>query len=49
MTYVLWHPVQWGCKICANYAFEDDILFNRSKSVWMVVKPRGRNVNGLKM
>ena len=25
--------------ICANYGFENDILFNRSKSVYMVVKP----------
>ncbi len=25
--------------ICANYGFENDILFNRSKSVCMVVKP----------
>ena len=31
--------------ICANYGFENDILFNRSKSVCMVVKPRGRNVS----
>ena len=30
---------------CANYGFENDILFNRSKSVCMVVKPRGRNVS----
>ena len=27
--------------ICANYGFENDLLFNRSKSVCMVVKPRG--------
>ena len=25
--------------ICANYGFENDILFNRSQSVCMVVKP----------
>ena len=31
--------------ICANYGFENDLLFNRSKSVCMVVKPRGRNVS----
>ena len=31
--------------ICANYGYENDILFNRSKSVGMVVKPRGRNVS----
>ena len=31
--------------ICANYGFENDILYNRSKSVCMVVKPRGRNVS----
>ena len=31
--------------ICASYGFENDILFNRSKSVCMVVKPRGRNVS----
>ena len=31
--------------ICANYGFENDILFNRSKSMCMVVKPRGRNVS----
>ena len=31
--------------ICANYGYENDILFNRSKSVCMVVKPRGRNVS----
>ena len=33
--------------ICANYGFENDLLFNRSKSVCMVVKPRGRNVSTL--
>ena len=31
--------------ICAKYGFENDLLFNRSKSVCMVVKPRGRNVS----
>ena len=31
--------------ICANYGFENDLLFNRSKSICMVVKPRGRNVS----
>ena len=31
--------------ICANYGFENDLLFNRSKSMCMVVKPRGRNVS----
>ena len=31
--------------ICTNYGFENDLLFNRSKSVCMVVKPRGRNVS----
>ena len=31
-------------KFCASYGFENDILFNRSKSC-MVVKPRGRNVS----
>ena len=31
--------------ICANYGFENDLLFNRSKSVCLVVKPRGRNVS----
>ena len=48
MTYVLWHPFQLGCNIDikrANYGFENDLLFNRSKSVCMVVKPRGRNVS----
>ena len=33
--------------ICANYGFDNDLLFNRSKSVCMVVKPRGRNVSTL--
>ena len=31
--------------ICANYVYENDLLFYRSKSVCMVVKPRGRNVS----
>ena len=31
--------------MCANCGFENDILFNRSKSVCLVVKPRGRNVS----
>ena len=31
--------------ICANYGIENDLLFNRSKSVCMVVKPRCRNVS----
>ena len=31
--------------ICAKYGYENDLLFNRSKSVCMVVKPRGRNVS----
>ena len=32
-------------EICANYGFENDLLFNRSESMCMVVKPRGRNVS----
>ena len=36
--------------ICANNGFENDLLFNRSKSVCLVVQPRGRNVsNPLKL
>ena len=27
--------------ICANYGFENDLLLNRSKSMYMVVKHRG--------
>ena len=30
---------------CANYEFENYILFNRSKFVCMVVKPRGGNIS----
>ena len=37
--------LQYLIDICANYGFENDILFNRSKSVYMVVKPSGRNVS----
>ena len=28
--------------MCTNYGFENDILFNRSESVCMVVKPSDR-------
>ena len=31
--------------ICSNYGFENDLLFNCSKSVCMLVKPGGRNVS----
>ena len=41
--------LQYLIDICANYRFENDLLFNRSKSVCMVVKPRGRNVSTLLM
>ena len=33
--------------ICANYGFDNDLLFNRSKSVCMVVNHRGRNVSSV--
>ena len=42
MTYALW---QLLIDICANYGIENDLLFNRSKSVCMVVKPRCLNVS----